>query len=149
MWGEGVGGHGRISHCTTSGVYERPCLHLPPAVFDDLGGDTQVVSVGGVMADIEEKLFDAVRAGDVPVMKRLIERGGADVNQRYRNEMTLLHYASAEGQLEAARTLAELGADVNSQDPNGTTPLHYAAHEGHADVVTALVELGAVGDRRQ
>ena len=70
-----------------------------------------MVSVGGVMAGMEQKLFDAVRAGDVPVMKMLIERGGTNVNQRDDEGVTLLHYASYFGKVEAVGTLAELGAD--------------------------------------
>jgi ankyrin repeat protein len=88
------------------------------------------------------ELFDAVDAGSVSEVRRLVARG-ADVNVQNDDGWRPLHWAARGGHVEVVAALVELGADVHVQDDGGLTPLHHAADEGHVEVVAALVELGA------
>jgi hypothetical protein len=68
------------------------------------------------------------------------------VRERYAGR-TLLHAASAQGNLTMAELLPQLGADPNAQDGGGHTPLYCLANgyrngDG-GDVVRALVQSGA------
>jgi ankyrin repeat protein len=57
--------------------------------------------------------------------------------------MTPLLFAARDGQLDAAKLLAEAGADLNKADPNGITPLLMAATNGKIAVARFLVTRGA------
>jgi hemoglobin len=65
---------------------------------------------------------------------------------RTRHGRTLLHEASAQGNLRMVELLLRLGADPNSGMPGGHPPLYCVANECHAGggpVVRALVRAGA------
>ncbi|KAH8987658.1 ankyrin repeat-containing domain protein [Lactarius hatsudake] len=55
---------------------------------------------------------------------RLFLELGADVNERYDGEQTLLHWASERRRLEYMQNLLDFGANVNATDKWGRTPLH-------------------------
>jgi ankyrin repeat protein len=57
--------------------------------------------------------------------------------------MTPLLFAARDGQLEAARLLAEAGASLNAPDPNGITPLLMAITNNQLDVAQFLLDQGA------
>jgi ankyrin repeat protein len=58
--------------------------------------------------------------------------------------MTALHFASRNGQLDAARALVQAGADVNQLDEaDHSTPLIMAVDNGHFDLAKFLLESGA------
>jgi hypothetical protein len=55
-----------------------------------------------------------------------------------------LHFAAAEGHVEAMRVLVEeLGADKEAKDVKGRTPMHWAKTRRQAGAVKALRQLGA------
>jgi truncated hemoglobin YjbI len=72
----------------------------------------------------------------------------AHVHNRY--GLTLLHDASAQGNLRMVELLLRLGADPNVGTPSGRTPLYCVANEcrvtGAGPVVRALVRAGAQVD---
>ena len=57
-----------------------------------------------------------------------------------------LHYAAAEGDLEAVKRLVTGGCDVNLQDKSGWTPLHFAAQARSESVTRYLIGRGAIVD---
>lgn len=73
------------------------------------------------------------------------------VRERYAGR-TLLHQASAQGNLTIVEALLRLGADPNAQDGGYHTPLYSVANECQSprggDVVRALVKSGANVDAR-
>ena len=75
----------------------------------------------------------------------LADPGLAHIHHRYGR--TLLHEASAQGNLRMVRLLLGLGADPNARTAGGHTPLYCVANEcrvsGGSNVVRALVRAGA------
>jgi uncharacterized protein len=65
-------------------------------------------------------------------------RPGVDEHGR-----TALHYAAADGQASAVRTLLNQGADPNQQDDDGWTPPHFAAQATSAEATRLLLAAGA------
>ncbi len=113
---------------------------------DDRGADS-LLSVGTT------PLLRAAKAGDIPVMKLLIEHG-ANVNLPTATGVTPLMAAAGNGSInldtrgrykteaqaiEAVELLVKSGADINARDRNGWTALHGAAGWGWNSMVKALV----------
>lgn len=57
--------------------------------------------------------------------------------------LTALHFASREGCVDCARTLAEAGADLDASDPDNVSPLLTAVLNGHFDLAAYLINKGA------
>jgi ankyrin repeat protein len=94
---------------------------------------------------LNDDLWEAVRRGDTPTVKTLLD-GGADANARWRYQQTPLFKAAERGDVEIVRLLLEHGADVNVKDSfYGATPITWAADKGHVEVVRALLDKGAKG----
>ncbi len=74
---------------------------------------------------IDDSLFQAVKVGDVQMVKSLLEKG-ANVNARDENGNTPLHLAAKEGNFEIVKLLVTHCADVLIKDRWGKTPLDYA-----------------------
>ena len=89
-------------------------------------------------------LMAAVTCGNPPVVKALLA-GGANIKERDKDSMTLLHWAAVTHHPEVARVLLANGADVNAVDRFGYTPLMYAAgiDFGDAETATVLLRAGA------
>jgi len=60
---------------------------------------------------------------DQTQMAKFLIHQGADVNAKYGDEDTALHYAAFLGQYEVAELLVQKGADVNAEDEEGKTPI--------------------------
>ena len=71
-------------------------------------------------------LNEAVKAGDLLMVQRLVEEG-ADACQLDARGTSLLHVAAALGHLEIARLLVEKGANVNFVSRKSGTPVIVAA----------------------
>jgi ankyrin repeat protein len=54
-----------------------------------------------------------------------------------------LHYAAAEGQIQATNTLIKYGCDVNAENSSGNRPLHFAAPTDLSELCLALVQASA------
>jgi len=95
-------------------------------------------------------LLDAARAGDVAVVRSLLDEG-ADVHIATRiGSYTPLHMASRGAHAEVVRLLLEAGANPNAVTTNsGVTPLHLAAAaiDGEATVATLLAHGAEVNVR--
>ena len=83
------------------------------------------------------------------IVKRLLARN-IDVNARYRNDLTLLMWASGPDELvpepqalEVVSYLLDTGAHVDDRDDRGRTALMIAAEGGHAQIANLLLARGA------
>ena len=94
-----------------------------------------------------EYLLDAVTAGDVEGVRKLLA-AGADCNVRNAAGATALMLAAHAGRLELVKLLIDAGAEVNAGDERGWGPLTKAVYNadldrGFADVVQTLIDAGA------
>jgi len=88
-------------------------------------------------------LILAARAGQVGLVKLLLERG-ADVNLRDKEtEATALIAAAHQGHVQVVEVLLQKGADISAKDKTGKTALSEATRYNHEDVVKLLKERGA------
>ena len=93
-------------------------------------------------------VYAAARAR-LEIVTRLLARN-IDVNARYRNDLTLLMWASGpyEGAPEAravkvVTSLLDAGARIDDRDDRGRTALMIAAEGGHAEIADLLLARGA------
>jgi len=94
-----------------------------------------------------ESLLDAVSAGDIDRVRKLLA-AGADCNERNGEGATALMLAAYAGRLDLVKILIDAGADVNATDERGWGALMKAAYNaeldrGFADVAQALIDAGA------
>ena len=98
------------------------------------------------------ELHAAVKRGDLPALRRLLERNPALSNARSETDARgtfPLHVAAESGQAGAARLLLEYGADVALRDlENDAIPLGWAAFFGRPDVVAILLNAGSEPSQR-
>ena len=88
----------------------------------------------------------AAKAGNVKIIKRLVE-SGVDVNEKDDNNTTVLHYAARFGSLEMVKYLVEHGAAVTTEHKQGqSTVLYSACDKGNDLVVDYLLQHGAIQD---
>jgi len=88
-------------------------------------------------------LMNAAGKGDIKEAEKLLS-SGADVNERWFDNYTPLHFAAFyASQPNVAALLIEKGADVNAKDNYGRTPLYVAAWKGQVNFVTMLLKKGA------
>ena len=91
---------------------------------------------------IDVRLVDAARNRDVAAVRALLKQR-VDVNSRYPDGATALHWAAHWGDLETADLLIRAGADVNAADDLGVMPLALACQVGDAAMVQKLLTAGA------
>jgi len=70
-------------------------------------------------------------------------RGGADLNHKGKNGITLLHYWVNAGRLDIVELLLDGKADINLTEDSNWTALHFAAAHGNLELVKLLVSRGA------
>jgi hypothetical protein len=98
-----------------------------------------------------QQLMEAVRAGDVAKVERLLETG-ADVNGHGdEQEWTPLNYAAGRGDLQMVKLLLAKGANVFNVGRDRRTPHQIALAASHAEVARFLKEAEekAGGDKDQ
>lgn len=93
-------------------------------------------------ANINVKLFKAVKGGKLNEVKDLIGKG-ANVNAKGMDGTTPLIVAAGMGKLDVVKILAGSGANVNAKDDVGTTPLMEAIKINQLAMVKFLVAKGA------
>ena len=106
--------------------------------------------------DLGQELIDAVRAGDLETIRKLLDdhpelvNASTDVHLRVRPSdaltMRLLHLAIAEAKIDVLRLLIQRGADLNARNADGRLPLHDCFELGLDDFAKVLLEAGAVPD---
>jgi ankyrin repeat protein len=94
-------------------------------------------------------LIYAAASARLDIVKRLLAQN-IDVNARYRNDLTLLMWASGpDDQVPEAQAikviayLVDAGAHIDDRDDRGRTALMIAAEGGHADIADLLLAKGA------
>lgn len=98
--------------------------------------------------ELNDKLFEAVRAGDAATVTALLDKG-ADVNAKYRYGMTALFKAAERGNLDVANVLIARGIDVTVKDTfYHANALSWALQNEHNDVVKVILakDPGSVDD---
>lgn len=79
------------------------------------------------------------RSGQSPNMLLILERYGADMDQRDKlYQWTPLFHAASEGRVECIRILLEKGVDVQLLDEKGYSAMYYATWEGHLQCIKLL-----------
>ena len=92
-------------------------------------------------AESGEPLHEAVKRGNIDMVKRLIEEG-ANVDARDENNDTPLFIAVGHSHKDIAELLILKGANVNAVTKYGITPLFWADVEEHKDVMELLIGEG-------
>jgi ankyrin repeat protein len=90
----------------------------------------------------DARLVEAARNRDVAAVRALLKQG-VDVNSRYPDGATALHWAAHWSDLETADLLIGAGADVNATDDLGVMPLALACQVGDAAMAQRLLTAGA------
>ncbi|XP_068927056.1 ankyrin repeat domain-containing protein 42 [Petaurus breviceps papuanus] len=80
----------------------------------------------------------AAYKGDLEMLKKLVENGIININERDDNEYTLLHRAAGQGHIECLQWLIEMGADVNITNKDGETAADTAKKFAHLSAVSLL-----------
>ncbi|XP_042208914.1 uncharacterized protein LOC121857104 isoform X2 [Homarus americanus] len=91
---------------------------------------------------VGQQLMPAVECGDTEVLVQWLD-WGLNPDTKGNLHWSILHHASARGQLNIVSLLLERGANVNIEDSNRTSPLHTASFHGHLRVADLLVNSGA------
>ena len=95
------------------------------------------------LLDDTTPLSHAAYKGNIEVVKRLSQVTDIRVNQKTKEGVSALSYASQQGHAEVVELLLNKGADPEIADRNEVAPLHIACLLGHTDVVRALLNAGA------
>ncbi len=96
---------------------------------------------------LEQKISQAVAAGKVGKVRKLLEEG-ADPNTRNVAGGTLLMQAAFRGHKEVAQLLLDKGAQIDATCPSGVCVLATAAIGNHPEMVSFLVNKGAQVDSK-
>jgi len=92
---------------------------------------------------LKERLFLAVRAGDLTQVKSLLHQGAELEAVEKDFGATPLMWAAMSGQADVAKYLLDSGAKIDAQDKDGRTALMWAASQGQVPVVKLLLSRGA------
>jgi FOG: Ankyrin repeat len=91
----------------------------------------------------------AAAGARLDIVKRLLARN-IDINARYRNDLTLLMWASGPDEqapeaqaIKVVSYLLDAGAHIDDRDDRGRTALMIAAEGGHAEIANLLLARGA------
>jgi ankyrin repeat protein len=93
----------------------------------------------GQAHDPVDQYYECIRKNDLAMLNALVNSYGVKFKDKHAT--TPLHYAAANGSVEALRTLLTAGAQVNAQNDFGATPLMWAITEPQK--VRLLVAAGA------
>eukprot|EP00747_Dinoflagellata_sp_TGD_P070561 gnl/TRDRNA2_/TRDRNA2_156647_c0_seq2.p1 gnl/TRDRNA2_/TRDRNA2_156647_c0~~gnl/TRDRNA2_/TRDRNA2_156647_c0_seq2.p1 ORF type:complete len:163 (-),score=26.47 gnl/TRDRNA2_/TRDRNA2_156647_c0_seq2:386-874(-) len=92
-------------------------------------------------------LANAARAGDVTLLRRLLDERARVDDHDHTGGHTALHDASLEGHVGAIEALVGRRASALAVDRHGQGPLHWAALGGHTSGVKMLLENGALANK--
>ncbi len=89
----------------------------------------------------KERLFSAVKAGDMITVKAILKLKPELIKESIRGGWTVLHMARSKDNL--VEYLIQKGADINARTNGAWTPLHSQAYYGTASGIRALLKHGA------
>ena len=92
---------------------------------------------------VSNALCDAVRSGDLRVVKEQVANGVDTNAEDSEFGVTALSWAALLNEAKIAKFLIEKGADINTKSRDGSTPLHSAAFLGRAEIAELLIQKGA------
>jgi len=98
------------------------------------------------MNEIATKLSDAAAAGDLSLVKEILEPNPTLINSLYgKSNSNILHIAVSSGNVELCKYLhkAKPGLVEAARSSDGLTPLTYAIHEKKVDIVDSFLDQGA------
>ena len=123
-------------HCIAyMGITEIATAMLVMKVWDLNGSDSQGAT----------PLISALKYGNPPLAKLLLEQGDIDPAVSDKQGLTPLAHAAKSGHQDVVELLLQRGnVNPDSRDYRGQTPLSYAARSGHEGVVKVLLERGDV-----
>ena len=99
-------------------------------------------TAGAQTATDDLALIAAARSADGDAVRTLLA-DGADVNTRYGDGTTALHWAAHRDDGALVTLLLDAGAAVNAADDHGVTPLSLACLNGSVAVIRTLLDAGA------
>jgi uncharacterized protein len=94
-------------------------------------------------ADVDARLAEAARRGDMATVRRLLQQPGIDVNAPSRDGTPALHWVVRVNDVETAAALIRAGANVRGPNRYGVLPLSLAAQNANAAMIRLLGESGA------
>lgn len=97
------------------------------------------LDVNALNADDENALMMAALRGQVPWVRRFLERGA----KVHKPGWSPIHYAATGPSADAVALLLDRGAPIDAESPNRTTPLMMAARYGTEASVEVLIARGA------
>ena len=93
-------------------------------------------------AVVAPDLFLCITSFNTLALVYFVEHG-LDINQRNKDQDTILHYIAYYGQYEWMKYLISKGADVDIRSDKDLTPLHLAVNQGYFKMVKILYDNGA------
>lgn len=97
---------------------------------------------GQVYSKLDSNLVEAVRSGDIELVRSLLGKG-ANPSAKTDYNWPCIILASFQNFPEIVKTLVEHGADVNTRKALGDSPLGYASANGDVELVKFLLNRGA------
>ncbi|KFY12770.1 hypothetical protein V492_03666 [Pseudogymnoascus sp. VKM F-4246] len=85
-------------------------------------------------------LHVAIRTRKKSMIRLLLRRGVATINEQDSDGRTALHVAAQSGDEEMVETLVKHGADPKIIDKHGLDAIHYAVTQGHEEIVEILLD---------
>jgi ankyrin repeat protein len=98
-------------------------------------------TVLGAEASLDRELIAAAKKADTEAVRALLKQG-ANVNARYGDGSTALHWAAYRGNPETTDLLIRSGAMVNAVTDIGVTALWVACSNSSTSVLERLLEAG-------
>ena len=112
-----------VLHCVRGGDL--------PGVVEILEKDSSILEYRD--QDGWNLLFHSIAANNKPVVRWILTQNGVDCNHKDRNNLTALHWAAFNGDVQICKLLVTMKADMAvAVDRAGCAPLHMAAHAGQA-----------------
>ena len=85
----------------------------------------------------------AALSGNTKSIKTLIAAGAQKNPKHDLTKETLLHFATASGNIHTVLTVLEINEKLNDKDINKNTPLHIAVRYNYGDIIALLITKGA------
>ncbi len=105
-------------------------------------------SVWPILSYPASDIHQAIREGNLSLVKEIIDNQPESVFLRDPNGLTPLHHAARLGHIEIMALLVDTGVDVNILSSNLETPLHMAASAGKSAAAAWLIEKEAKVDAK-